>query len=118
MNAIDTKYMYTFTKHSDHIIFFWEMENNLRLIKLFQNEQETFFNKVKQLITASPTLTTYQLLSQLRLTSPHNSLLCWVYSLQLQALLAPGLLSTKDCFRWECVYICWCLYPYLHPLHC
>ena len=52
------------------------MENNLRLIKLFQNEQGTFFNKVKQLITASPTLTTYQLLSQLRLTSPHNSLLC------------------------------------------
>ena len=41
------------------------MENNLRLIKLFQNEQGTRLNKVKQLITASPTLTTHQLLSQL-----------------------------------------------------
>ena len=51
MNAIGIKYLYTLTKHSDHIIFFWEMENNLRLIKLFQNEQGTFFNKVKQLIT-------------------------------------------------------------------
>ena len=104
MNAIDTKYMYTFTKHSDHIVFFWEilakkpMENILKLIKIFQNEQGTLLNKVELLITASPTLTTYPLLSQLRLTCPHNSLLCWVYSLQLQALLAPGLLSTKDCF--------------------
>ena len=96
MNAIDTKYMYTFTKHSDHIIFFWEMENNLRLIKLFQNEQGTLFNKVKQLITASPKITTYPLLSPL-----HSIFLaiclCWLYSLQLQALLALGLLATKDC---------------------
>ena len=29
------------------------MENNLRLIKLFQNEQGTLLNKVKQLITVS-----------------------------------------------------------------
>ena len=75
MNAIGIKYLYTLTKHSDHIICFSEMENNLRLIKLFQNEQRTFFNKVKQLITAFPTLTTYPLLSQLRLTCPHSSLL-------------------------------------------
>ena len=43
------------------------MENNLRLIKLFQNEQGTLLNKTKQLITASPKITTYPLLSQLHL---------------------------------------------------
>ena len=43
------------------------MENNLRLIKLFQNEQGTLLNKAKQLITASPKITTYPLLSQLHL---------------------------------------------------
>ena len=43
----------------------------------------------------SPTLTTYPLSSQLRLTSPHNSLLCWVYSLfWLQHL--PKLLHTHS----------------------
>ena len=52
------------------------MENILKLIKIFQNEQGTLLNKVELLITASPTLTTYPLLSQLRLTCPHNSLLC------------------------------------------
>ena len=95
MNAIDTKYMYTFTQHSDHIIFFWEMENNLRLIKLFQNEQGTLLNKAKQLITASPKITTYPLLSQLHLILL-PIWLCWLCSLQLQALLALGLLATKD----------------------
>ena len=104
------------TKHSDRILFFWEMENNLRLIKLFQNEQGTFFNKVKQLITASPTLTTYPLLSQLHsICLPIG--ICWLYSLQLQALLAPGLLATKHCCLNECVYTCWCMDSYFHPLH-
>ena len=55
---IDTKYLYTFTKHS-------QLKNNFKLFKIFQNEQGTLLNKVKQLITASPTLTTYPLLSQL-----------------------------------------------------
>ena len=109
--------MYTFTQHSDHIIFFWEMENNLRLIKLFQNEQGTYFNKVKQLITASPTLTTYQLLSQLHPICLPLIRICWLYSLQLQALLALGLLATKACSLNECVYTCWFLYSYFHPLH-
>ena len=95
-----------------------QWKSNLILIEIFQNEQGTNLNKVKQLITAFPTLTTYQLLSQLRLTSSHNTLLCWVYSLQLQALLAPGLLATKDCCLRECVYICQSLYPYFHPPHC
>ena len=116
MNAIGIKYLYTLTKHSDHIIFFWEMENNLRLIKLFQNEQGTLLNKVKQLITASPKITTYPLLSQL-----HPIFLaiwlCWLYSLQLQALLALGLLATKDCSLTESVYTCWCMDSYFHPLH-
>ena len=42
-----------------------DQKNNLRLIKLFQNEQGTLLNKVKQLITASPKITAYLLLSQL-----------------------------------------------------
>ena len=110
--------MYTFTKHSDQIIFFWEMENNLRLIKLFQNEQGTLLNKVKQLITASPTLTTYPLLSQLHSICLPLLRICWLYSLRLQALLAPGLLATKDCNGLqECVYTCRCLDSYFHPLH-
>ena len=66
----------------------------------------------------SPTLTTYPLSSQLRLTCTHNSLLCWVYSLQLQALLAPGLLSTKDRFLCKCVHTCCSVHPFLHPPHC
>ena len=117
MNAIAIKYLYTLTKHSDHIICFWEMENNLRLIKLFQNEQGTFFNKVKQLITASRTLTTYQLLSQLHSICLPLLRICWLYSLQLQALLVLGLLATKHCCLHECVYTCWCLDSYFHPLH-
>ena len=101
--------MYTFTKHS-------QLKNNFRLIKIFQNEQGTLLNKVKELITASPTLTTYPLLSQLHPICLRVNF-CWVYSLQLQALLAPGLLSTKDCCLHECVYTCWCLDPHFHPLH-
>ena len=66
----------------------------------------------------SPTLTTYPLSSQLRLTCSHSSLLCWVYSLQLQALLAPGLLSTKDPFLRKCVHTCCSVHPFLHPPHC
>ena len=63
-------------------------------------------------------MTTYQLLSQLGVTCPHSSPLCWAYSLQLQALPAPGLLATKQgCFG-ECVYIGSPEYPYLHPLRC
>ena len=111
-----TKYMYTLTTHSDHIIFFWEVENNLRLTKLFRNEQGTLLNKVKKLITASPKITTYPLLTQLHpiwLTI----CLCWLYSLQLQALLALGLLATKDCSVNESVYTCCCLDSYFHPLH-
>ena len=41
MHAIDTKYMYTFTKHS-------QLKNNFKLIKIFQNEFGTLLNKVKE----------------------------------------------------------------------
>ena len=93
------------------------MENNLRLIKLFQNEQGTLLNKVKQLITASPKITTYPLLSQLHSIWLIFLRMCWLYSLQLQALLALGLLATKDCSLTESVYTCWCMDSYFHPLH-
>ena len=86
LNYVGRKcYWYTFTKHRGrfYILFFWE------ILKGSATDYSQW----------SPTLTTYPLSSQLRLTCPHNSLLCWVYSLQLQALLAPGLLSTKDRFR-------------------
>ena len=73
------------------------MENNLRLMKLFQNKQGTLLNKVKQLITASPKITTYPLLSQLHSICLPVLRVCWLYLLQLQALLALGLLATKDC---------------------
>ena len=41
MHAIDTKYMYTFTKHS-------QLKNNFKLIKIFQSEFGTLLNKVKE----------------------------------------------------------------------
>ena len=85
LNYVGRKcYRYTFTKRRGrfYILFFCE------ILKGSATDYSQW----------SPTLTTYPLSSQLRLTCSHNSLLCWVYSLQLQALLAPGLLSTKDCF--------------------
>ena len=75
---------YTFTKHRGrfYILFFWEISRG----------SATDYSQW------SPTLTTYPLSSQLHpIWMPVS--LCWVYSLQLQALLAPGLLSTKDCFH-------------------
>ena len=76
-------YWYTFTKHRDrfYILFFWEILKG----------SATDYNQW------SLTLTTYPLSSQLHPICLRLSL-CWVYSLQLQALLAPGLLSTKDRF--------------------
>ena len=105
LNYVGRKsYWYTLTKHRGrfYILFFWEILKS----------SATDYSKW------SPTLTTYPLSSQLRLTSPHNSLLCWVYSLQLQALLAPGLLSTKDRFLCKCVHTCCSVHPFLHPPHC
>ena len=97
-------YWYTFSKHRDrfYILFFWE------ILKGSATDYSQW----------SPTLTTYPLSSQLRLTCPHSSLLCWVYSLQLQALLAPGLLSTKDRFLRKCVYTWSSVNPFLHLPHC
>ena len=105
LNYVERKcYWYTFTKQRGrcYILFFWEM------LKGSATDYSQW----------SPTLTTYPLSSQLRLTSPHSSLLCWVYSLQLQALLAPGLLSTKDRFLCKCVHTCCSVHSFLHPPHC